>query len=529
MKTKKLYIALSMLAATVGFSSCDSYLDKLPDNRMELSTPEDVSKLLVSAYSEIHPVYILEMYSDNTDEYDNTAWTAESRMQDQAYAWKDITDPGSSNESVVNIWDGYYSAIRTCNEAIAYIKKLSPAEQDDYKAQLGEALVARAYAEFMLSTVFCRAYNPETAATDLGLPYPTEPNYSLVVNYERGTLAELYAKIDADLKEGLPLLTNTYDHPKFHFTPAAANAFAARFYLYYQKPELAIAHANAVLGTEPASKLRNWTAWNQLSANDQIQPNAYVNSSNPANLLLQVVYSGWGYYGGPTLLGKKYAHGRLISQTETLQAQGPWGKTADVCGYTVFYNDALSNYFLRKNPGILQYTDEQQTTGFIQSEMSCFNTDETLMVRAEAYAMQKDYVNALKDINAELSAFAPGAKPLTLETIKDFYDNLDYYTPENPTPKKELHPSFTLDMENQEPMLQCILQLRRLLTIHEGLRMQDIKRYGITIYRRRLTEGNVIERVTDTMDKDDPRLSIQLPSEVLSAGMQANPRNTTNK
>ena len=164
----------------------------------------------------------------------------------------------------------------------------------------------------------------------------------------------------------------------------------------------------------------------------------------------------------------------MISQTETLQAQGPWGKTADVCGYTVFYNDALSNYFLRKNPGILQYTDEQQTTGFIQSEMSCFNTDETLMVRAEAYAMQKDYVNALKDINAELSAFAPGAKPLTLETIKDFYDNLDYYTPENPTPKKELHPSFTLD-------------------------------------------------------KDDPRLAIQLPSEVLSAGMQANPRNTTNK
>ena len=107
MKTKKLYIALSMLAATVGFSSCDSYLDKLPDNRMELSSPEDVSKLLVSAYSEIHPVYILEMYSDNTDEYDNTAWTAESRMQDQAYAWKDITDPGSTNESVGNIWDGY--------------------------------------------------------------------------------------------------------------------------------------------------------------------------------------------------------------------------------------------------------------------------------------------------------------------------------------------------------------------------------------------------------------------------------------
>ena len=35
-----------MMAATVGFSSCDSYLDKLPDNRMELSSPDDVSKVL---------------------------------------------------------------------------------------------------------------------------------------------------------------------------------------------------------------------------------------------------------------------------------------------------------------------------------------------------------------------------------------------------------------------------------------------------------------------------------------------------
>ena len=56
-----------MMAATVGFTSCDSYLDKLPDNRMELSSPDDVSKLLVSAYSDVSPVYLLEMYSDNTN------------------------------------------------------------------------------------------------------------------------------------------------------------------------------------------------------------------------------------------------------------------------------------------------------------------------------------------------------------------------------------------------------------------------------------------------------------------------------
>ena len=32
------------------------------------------------------------MYADNTNEYNNTAWTALNRFQDQAYAWKDITE-----------------------------------------------------------------------------------------------------------------------------------------------------------------------------------------------------------------------------------------------------------------------------------------------------------------------------------------------------------------------------------------------------------------------------------------------------
>lgn len=525
-----------MMAATVGFTSCDSYLDKLPDNRMELSSPNDVSKLLVSAYSETSPVYLLEMYSDNTNEYNNTAWTAISRFQDQAYAWKDITE--TDNESVKNIWDSYYSAVRTCNEAIGFIEK--QADQSQYKAQLGEALVARAYAEFILSTVFCRAYNPQTAATELGLPYPTEPDYSLLVEYERGTLAELYDKIDKDLQRGMPLLSNTYDHPKFHFTPAAANAFAARFYLYYQKYDEAIKCANAVLGTQPKTKLRDWATWNALTPNYQVQPNAYVSTSNSANLLLQVTYSYWGAISGPYMAGKKYAHGSRISTTETLESTGPWGKSDTKAGYKIFNNPDLANVCLRKIP-MMQEFNADHTAYYPHTEYSVFNTDETLLVRAEAYALKGDYVKALADVNTELSKFMPSATALTIDGIKEFYNGrinaagkpvggLDYYTPEDPTIRHELHPmGFTLESDTQEPMIQTILQLRRLVTMHEGLRMQDVKRYGMTIYRIRLNKSNELEAITDTMDADDPRSAIQLPVEVLSAGMQANPRNTTTK
>ena len=55
---------------------------------------------------------------------------------------------------------------------------------------------------FQLSTVFCQAYDKTTAANQLGLPYPTEPEKVVGRLIERGTLAELYQKIEADMLNG---------------------------------------------------------------------------------------------------------------------------------------------------------------------------------------------------------------------------------------------------------------------------------------------------------------------------------------
>ena len=61
-----------MAIVFAGMTSCNDYLDKTPDNRMELKNKDDVASLLVSAYPTTYPAYLLEMYSDNTDEYRNT-------------------------------------------------------------------------------------------------------------------------------------------------------------------------------------------------------------------------------------------------------------------------------------------------------------------------------------------------------------------------------------------------------------------------------------------------------------------------
>ena len=71
MKIHNLYITASFATLLLGFCACNDFLDKLPDNRMELNTEKKVQKFLVSAYPNRNPALLAELYSDNTDEFKN--------------------------------------------------------------------------------------------------------------------------------------------------------------------------------------------------------------------------------------------------------------------------------------------------------------------------------------------------------------------------------------------------------------------------------------------------------------------------
>ena len=57
---KKLNILLFGLVL-LGLSSCDKYLDKLPDDRAEINTYEKARQLLISAYATSSPDFLLEI------------------------------------------------------------------------------------------------------------------------------------------------------------------------------------------------------------------------------------------------------------------------------------------------------------------------------------------------------------------------------------------------------------------------------------------------------------------------------------
>ena len=150
-----------------------------------------------------------------------------------------------------------YKTIASANAALQAIEDLGGATTPQLQAAKGEALLCRAYNHFMLVNYFCMAYNSETSTSDLGMPYSTSPETELRPEYERGTVAEDYARMEADIVEGLPLINDQYySVPKYHFNQKAAYAFASRFYLYYEKWDKCIEYADKCLGDNPASQGR---------------------------------------------------------------------------------------------------------------------------------------------------------------------------------------------------------------------------------------------------------------------------------
>lgn len=529
---KRIILLAGLTAAfAFGLSSCSDFLDELPDNRTELG-PDNVDKILLAAYPTTTPCMIAEMSSDNTDAYPNN-FSSYNRLQEDLYMWADTGEKGT--DSPDELWGSCYLAIAACNQALETVEKAGNPASLDYVR--GEALVCRAYAHFLLANVFCKAYS-STAKTDLGIPYMKGIETTVRPEYQRGTLDEVYKNIEADLLEGMELISdNTYKVIKYHFNKKAAYAFAARFYLYYVQPDKSnydkvIAYANKVLGTNASLAVRDWKSLGALDLNGDVEPNAYVDASNNANLLLVSAHSYWGYVHAPYGIGERYAHGPLAA-TETCTSNGPWGNYSGKKDESIYYMYPWTNSSALPTKVVIQKVAQYKevvdaVAGTINGYMvnAAFTADETLLCRAEAYIMKGAgfYAQAVADLNTWQSAYTRSTTPLTVESIDAYYSALPYYKPLEPTVKKELHPDFSITDTTQENLIHCVLHARRVMTLHEGLRWQDIKRYGIVIYRRFISNTGRVS-VTDELKTDDLRRAIQLPDDVISAGMKPNPRN----
>lgn len=555
MKAKK-YIYGVTVAAALGLSSCGSdFLGTPTDSRVELDSTEKLRMLLVSSYPMQNYSWPCELMSDNME--DNNAPDADGlrynlgaydRGDDEMFRW-DVCVSNTDNDSPSAIWESHYKAIAGANAVLEVLEKWESEGALDSKQRAikGEALLIRSYCHFILAQVFCHPYRGDAVSeTLLGIPYIKKPETTVKPNYERGTLKDTYDNIRADLEAGLPLIDNgIYEIPKYHFNKSAAEAYAARFYLFTREYDKCLEHCDNAFGgadVDPSSFMN--TIFQNLDKFYYISDFGKFaqGSDKPRNFMLIATYStAFRHFVGGVRYGViRDALNSTIHGSSPSWSSFKWslknGKGGTFVMHPCFNGACGSNgkseygsYFAGNISEQFEITDKIASIGYAHVTKAEFTSEEVLLTRAEAKLFLGDINGALADLNIWEKArrSCPGAigyenlfKDLTVENIRNFYYDTD---PGNGIAKKinidQICPSqWSVSGPDQEGMLQCIQHLRRIETIHTGMRWFDIKRFGLEFDRKIGKDG------MDHLGIFDERKAIQIPAEIAAAGMQQNPR-----
>ncbi len=493
-RSRRIYIIYFLGIALLGVAvlpGCRKFLDKEPDNRTQIHTPDQIAQLLTTAYPGGNYIMFCEAMSDNAEDKlgGGSGYDFADKINRESYRYEVVEVAPDDIDGPVAYWNSCYKAIAAANQALELINAASDTQA--LAPHRGEALVARAYAHFMLVTLFAKVYDPVTAGNDPGIPYVTAPEKEIFVQYRRGTVASVYEMIENDLIAGYPLIDDRIygQAPKFHFNKKAAAAFAARFFLFKRDYEKVVFYATQALGSNVAEELRPWNT--SLSALQYAELEAaYTKSTTSGNLLLHETNSIWGRsyaalrYGlGEGILNRFIARPNATGGYYTYPV---YGANPRVYNIPKFYE-----YFVTESLNA--------NSGQPYNTIPLFTAEEALLNRAEAYLFLTQTGESLADLNTFASRntenYNAAAHTLTTGKVSSFYG-----------------------MPAQPAILNTILDFKRVFFLHEGMRWFDILRLDIPVIH--LTgQGEVIE-----LGSNDNRRALQLPPLTKQAGLEPNPR-----
>ena len=560
------YKILFIAVALVGLSSCKDFLETVPDTRVYLVNLDQLQQLLITGYMESNYALVGELSSDNVIDNNSPSdkgvryhLSSYDLSDEQVYAWEDVDLDISDNDTPSGLWNACYGAIAVANAVLDKAlefkatgmvdgQPMSASDKARLDAILGEAYMIRAYHHFILAQLFCMPYRGDAInATLPGIPYSTTIETTLDPKYDRGTLKQTYDSIEADLLRGLPLINEEYyQAPKYHFNIASSNSFAARFYLIKREYDKVVEYATAAFrGNEPTSMFND--GWWQEDFYYISDIGRYFTSvDRPGNFMLFTSYSTWWR----RFLGYRFTCNRDAKRA-TIQGPGPsWKRcqyqntrTKDKFAMMPCFNGTCGSaggqeygaYFAGTCFEQFEYTDKIAGIGYCHEIRPEFSSEETLLMRAEANLFLGNIDAAFDDLylwNEE--HLSPNENDrynhisLTKQDVIDFYGCYD--DPDRADPGFGIVMKFHIDevcpsdkyrlTDEIEPYLQCVQHFRRIQLVHMGNRWFDIKRFGFTI-QHKMGISDVY-----TLEVLDPRYAIQIPSEVIGAGLDPNPRST---
>lgn len=253
-------------------SSCDDFLTELP----ETAIPEEEAMLTLSDAEKV----CLGVYSTfkNPALYSGSLVQATEVQSDLFYAAIGYTNQLGSfyrwetnaNDPVLQeVYGGLYQIVNRCNfffdhraEVEATLK--NDTERDQMKKYVADVAFMRAYAYHDLVRLFCKAYDPVTASSTLGVPiylkYREEKGENVII--ERSTLDKCYEQILCDLDTAAVNEPRKGTDTPF-VTQGAIAALRARVLLYMHDWEGAEKYATEVID----AKTGNTTIYELADAN----------------------------------------------------------------------------------------------------------------------------------------------------------------------------------------------------------------------------------------------------------------------
>ena len=356
---------LSALAILVGATSC---LDKYPGSSIPekeaMRTFADAEQTLTGIYASLKSNALYSGYLTLLPDIQaDLVYAVEGNTNTYGSFWRwDIRPTDLQLEAV---YAALYKVIGNCNFYLDRIDEVVANEISDTNIEkleqyTGEVYAVRALCYTELLKTFCKAYEPDTAQSELGVVLRTK--YFTPEAARRASLYDSYQFVLDDLAEAEKRLDKENDaYGNVYMTSASAEALHARVALYMQDWDTAIEYSSTLIDEKKATfqlsdAKTNYTSDYTYFYPDYVPGQAALDLYDDADLR----YSGYFY------------------QTETGYAHGlSW--------------PLLVKYYGNRNLIANQI--------YHVSMPKPFRLAEQYLIRAEAYCQKNDFSKAGNDLS----------------------------------------------------------------------------------------------------------------------------------
>lgn len=497
-----LKISILLLLLT-SFASCD--LDRYPNTGVPeseaMTNPAEAQQVVFGVYSAFK----------NAALYSGALTIAPDLQADLFYAVEGYTNAygdiyrwniKSTESYIESVYAGLYLVIARSNfflDNVGAIEANYTSENDKVtlKKCKGDIYFMRALAYSELIRLFCKAYDPATAETTLGV--------SIVTTYAetgakplRSSLAASYQQVVDDLTLAKKLVSRDgYDSP--YVTSGVVDALFARVYLYMHEWQLSVDHATEVIkdGGYAIQSAFSKTLNSSMSDYDYM----WVYDAGPEVIWkIAMSYTDRGGALGTSFLGASsaYAMGQYLPDYVPAQWLLDLYDGEDARYYSFFEQNQTSYSHGLIWPLLIKYEGNPNIEDvggrpLLTNMPKVFRLSEQLLIRAEAYYHLGDAKSANEDLTRLRRARITG------------------YGSAGATGDALLK-----DIQNE--------RVREL--VMEGFRLSDMKRWGLGFQRK--AQSNTVDGPNRLkIDKNNVLFTWPIPKHEMDAveGMQPNESN----